>query len=229
MTIFYPAEQRGHAEHGWLQSHHSFSFADYYDPSKMGVSVLRVINDDRVMPGTGFDPHPHRDMEIITYMLAGEIEHRDSLGNRSRLKAGEVQVMSAGSGVIHSEHNPSATQPLHLLQIWIVPDRRGYPPRYRQADFGDRSGLNLIVAPDTEGALPIRQDVRLYQIRTDGGRLTLPSGEQRLYYLHIVRGALTLDGRHLAAGDALQFDGGPVRQIDSARSVEALLFELPQR
>jgi len=221
------SDQRGHADHGWLQSYHSFSFADYYDPHKMGVSVLRVINDDRIMPGSGFGAHPHRDMEIITYMLDGQIEHRDSMGNRSVLKAGEVQVMSAGSGVMHSEYNPSQEQPLHLLQIWILPDRNGYPPRYQQRDFGHRHGLSLIVANDDAAALPIRQDVRIYKIALEQGSLTLPQRSQRRYYLHLAQGEASIDGEPLQGGDAVEFYSEQALTLQTNAGVEALLFELP--
>ncbi|HEY5718692.1 MAG TPA: pirin family protein [Motiliproteus sp.] len=230
MQHLHLAAERGHANHGWLQTHYSFSFADYYNPDKMGVSVLRVINDDRIMPGTGFGAHPHRDMEIITYMLEGEIEHRDSMGNRTRLKAGEVQVMSAGSGVTHSEHNPSQTTPLELLQIWIQPDRRNYRPRYAQQDFSANQGLNLIVASDAEAsaaALPIRQDVRVYQLRLAQGTLSLPLQPQRLYYLHIARGELQVQGHQLQHGDALELQQPTPLEVSTRKGVDALLFELP--
>ena len=175
------ADERGVAEHGWLSSRHTFSFAHYYDPAQVGFSDLLVINDDRVAPGMGFGTHPHRDMEIITYVLAGEVAHRDSMGNGSVIRPGEVQRMSAGTGVRHSEQNPSRTTPLHLLQIWIVPDRAGYPPSYEQKAFPDeeRAGrLRLVASPDgAGGSVTIHQDARLY-VGTfdDGERATFYAG-----------------------------------------------------
>lgn len=159
MITLRPSAERGHARHGWLDSRHSFSFASYFDPEHMGVSDLRVLNEDRVAPGAGFGAHPHRDMEIITCVLDGAIEHRDTMDHQTRLRAGEVQVMSAGTGIRHSEFNASTTDPLHFLQIWIIPEHRGGEPRYAQKDFSGAGGHTLLVSPDgRDGSLPIRQD-----------------------------------------------------------------------
>ncbi|WKN21233.1 pirin family protein [Azotobacter vinelandii] len=229
MITLRPADERGHANLGWLDSHHSFSFADYYDPRHMGVSQLRVINDDRVAPRSGFDAHPHRDMEIVTYMLEGTVEHKDSMGNSSRLRAGEVQVMSAGSGVVHSEYNPSASEPLHLLQIWIQPRESRVPPRYAQKDFSSLRGLGLLVSPDgREGSLPIRQDACLYLARLDDRqRTSQPARTGRTYYLHVASGSLQVNGVSLAAGDGATLVDEPAIELEARDKTEALLFDLP--
>src|SRR5207244_11005755 len=158
-----PAEERGHANHGWLDSHHTFSFADYHDERHMGFRALRVINEDRVEPGRGFGTHSHRDMEIVTYVLEGELEHRDSMGTGSVIRPGEVQRMSAGTGVLHSEVNPSRSKPVHLLQIWILPERRGIKPEYEQKTFPDTGKLRLVASHDgADGSLTIHQDTKLF-------------------------------------------------------------------
>ncbi|WP_210395944.1 pirin family protein [Motiliproteus sediminis] len=228
MITPYPSAQRGYADHGWLQSYHRFSFADYYDPEQMGISVLRVINDDRVMPGAGFGAHPHRDMEIVSYVLEGAIEHRDSMGNTSRLNAGEVQVMSAGSGIVHSEYNPSTDTPLHFLQIWIQPDRAGYPPRYQQGDFSHLEGLNLVVGNDTDAPLSLRQDARIWQLRINDLSLDWVPKPDRQYYLHLARGELDLNGQSLSAGDGATIGNEPSLRLQTPTSAEGLLFELPR-
>ncbi|MFB8831038.1 pirin family protein [Azotobacter sp. CWF10] len=229
MITLRPAAERGHASLDWLDSYHTFSFADYHDPRHMGVSRLRVINDDRIAPRTGFDAHPHRDMEIITYMLEGTIEHKDSMGNNSRLKAGEVQVMSAGSGIVHSEYNPSASEPLHLLQIWIQPQESRVPPRYAQKDFSAVQGLGLVVSPDgREGSLPIHQDACLYLARLEEHQqVSQPTHADRTYYLHVASGNLQVNGMPLEAGDGATLVGEPAIALEARGKAEALLFELP--
>lgn len=222
------ADTRGHAEFGWLDSHHTFSFGSYHDPRYMGVSALRVINDDRVVPGAGFGAHPHRDMEIISYVLEGSIEHKDSLGSHSRLNAGELQVMSAGTGIVHSEFNPSATEGLHFLQIWIQPHTRGVEPRYEQHDVSALRGLSLVVSPDGhDGSLRIHQDARVWLARLDGETLVhdLPAG--RTGYLQVARGTLTLNGVTLAQGDGATISGETRVVLDGGEGAEALLFDLP--
>lgn len=222
------ADTRGHAEFGWLDSHHTFSFGSYHDPRYMGVSALRVINDDRVVPGAGFGAHPHRDMEIISYVLEGSIEHKDSLGSHSRLNAGELQVMSAGTGIVHSEFNPSATEGLHFLQIWIQPHTRSVEPRYEQHDVSALRGLSLVVSPDGhDGSLRIHQDARVWLARLDGETLVhdLPAG--RTGYLQVARGTLTLNGVTLAQGDGATISGETRVVLDGGEGAEALLFDLP--
>jgi len=237
MITLRPGNERGHARFAWLESRHSFSFASYYDPAHMGVSVLRVLNDDHVAPGAGFDPHSHRDMEIISYVLSGNIEHRDSMGSRHTLGVGEVQLMSAGTGIEHSEYNASSHEPLRFLQIWITPQARGLPPRYQQQPFTAREGLNLLIAPPQEarsGILSINQDARMYRIglqHTDTS-LALPFAPQRRYYLHVIDGTATLKGKDqqslpLSAGDAVTLDHESEATLAEARGLHALLFDLP--
>ncbi|MDH3222023.1 MAG: pirin family protein, partial [Gammaproteobacteria bacterium] len=224
-----PAEERGSADHGWLRSRHSFSFAGYYDPRYMGVSALRVINDDRVIPGAGFGAHSHRDMEIISYVKHGTIEHKDSMGNVERLPAGEFQLMSAGTGVTHSEYNPSRTEALEFLQIWIQPNVPGIEPGYQQKRFEDRPGLQLVASADArDGSLLLHQDASLYQLRLDAGQsasLELAAG--RTVYVHVVAGIVSVNGAQLEEGD-----GAKVAEIDSVEFTgvnqgEALVFDLP--
>lgn len=224
--------ERGHADHGWLDSRHSFSFADYFDPAHVQFGVLRVINEDRVAPGGGFGTHPHRDMEIISYVLAGQLAHRDSMGNGSVMVPGDVQRMSAGTGVLHSEMNPSGTEPVHFLQIWILPDRTGVTPGYEQKTFTEeekRGRLRLVVSPDgAEGAVRIHQDARMYAGLFDGNEsatLALP-GNRRLY-VHLVRGSLQANGVELAGGDALKLAGVTTLQLEAGRDAEVLVFDLP--
>lgn len=227
------AGERGHAVHGWLDSWHSFSFANYYDPRHMGVSVLRVINEDRIAPGAGFPPHPHQDMEIITYVLDGAVEHRDSEGNHGVIRPGEIQRMSAGTGIRHSEMNHSDSAPLHLLQIWILPAVRGIDPGYEQRAFppAERRGrLRLLASPDAaEGSVLLHQDVRLYGALLDGDEEAVhPLGAGRVAYVHVARGALEVDGERLSAGDATSVSAQPSVTLRRGENAEVLLFDMPQ-
>ena len=223
---------RGHADHGWLVSQHTFSFADYYDPAHVEYGVLRVINEDRVAPAKGFGTHGHRDMEIVSYVLEGQLEHHDSMGNGSVIVPGDVQRMSAGTGVMHSERNPSATDPVHFLQIWIRPTVAGGAPDYEQKHFAaeDKRGrLRLVLAPDgAEGAVRIRQDARVHAgLFTGAERAVFALAPQRRAYLHIARGSLVVDGERLAAGDAVKIEGRPQVVLDGGLDAEVLLFDLP--
>ncbi len=226
------AGDRGHAEHGWLESYHSFSFADYYDPEHMGYGALRVINEDRVQPGTGFGTHGHRDVEIITYVLEGALGHQDSIGNGSTIVPGDVQRMSAGTGVRHSEYNHEKQGVTHFLQIWIEPGRKGIAPAYEQKHFAaaeKRGRLRLIASPDgREGSVSMNQDAFLYAGLFDGderARLEIPAG--RKGYVHMARGTATVNGQPLGAGDALMTRSGAI-EIERGEGGEVLLFDLPQ-
>jgi len=227
-----PAKERGHADHGWLDTWHTFSFSDYYDPRFMGFRALRVINEDFVAPGHGFPTHPHRDMEIITYVLQGALQHRDSLGTGSIIRPGEVQRMSAGTGVRHSEANPSAEEAVHLLQIWIEPAKRGIAPGYEQKAFGEtekRGRLRLVASPDgADGSVTIHQDARVYATLLGPGQQavhTLAPG--RHAWLHVARGSLTLNGEHLGTSDGAAITGESVLTLVGDQDSEALLFDLP--
>jgi redox-sensitive bicupin YhaK (pirin superfamily) len=222
------AHERGHAQHGWLDSHHTFSFGSYYDPKHMGVSALRVINDDVVEPGAGFPTHGHNDMEIISFVKRGSIEHKDSMGHIQTLPAGEFQLMSAGTGVTHSEYNPSPSEPLNFLQIWIQPNQFGIEPGYQQKRFPP-GPMQLIASPDGgDGALLLHQDARLYQISLEAGQSTgLKYLSGRTLYLHIVRGALETEGTELVAGDGASLNDIDEFKTHSQSGVEALLFDLP--
>jgi len=226
------SDARGRADHGWLQSRHSFSFAEYYDPAHVQYGVLRVINEDRVAPGQGFDTHGHRDMEIVSYVLAGQLEHRDSMGNGSVIVPGDVQRMSAGTGVLHSERNPSASEPVHFLQIWIRPATAGGAPDYEQKHFtadARRGQLKLVVAPDgAGGVVRIRQDARVYAgLITGTERAVFALPPQRRAYLHVARGSLAVDGERLEAGDAVKVEDRREIVLDGGRDAELLLFDLP--
>ena len=225
------SEARGHADHGWLDTYHTFSFADYHDPAEMGWSVLRVINDDRVQPGTGFGTHGHRDMEIITYLLEGALEHKDSMGNGAVIRPGEVQRMSAGRGVMHSEFNPSPTDWTRLLQIWIEPNVRGVAPSYEQKFFPpeERSGrLRLVASGDgRDGSVTIHQDAALYAGLLAAGesvRCELAAG--RRAYLHVARGSVALNGTPLAAGDGARIAEEQKLEIAAGSDAEILWFDL---
>ena len=226
------ADERGHANHGWLDSFHSFSFADYHDPEYMGFGPLRVINEDRVAPGQGFGTHGHRDMEIISYVLDGALEHRDSMGNGSVMTPGDVQRMSAGRGVQHSEYNASRSAPVHFLQIWIEPNVRGIAPGYEQTRFepeAKRGRLCLVASPDgVEGSTTIHQDARVYAGLFDGQEnAVMPIRPARRIYVHLARGAARVNGESLGAGDALRLVDESALRIDAGRSAEVLVFDLP--
>ena len=231
MIVTRPSDERGHAEHGWLNSYHSFSFADYFDPNFTGFRALRVINEDRVKPGTGFDTHGHRDMEIVTYVLSGQLEHKDSLGNGSIIRPGEVQRMSAGTGIQHSEFNPSAQDEVHLLQIWLLPERKGLAPGYEQKVFpiaANPDRLCLVAARDGRGgALHIHQDVDLYAAHlSPGGRIAAPLAPGRHAWVQVARGGLTLNSLELGQGDGAAISGETAIDIQSAEGGEFLLFDL---
>ena len=231
MTELRRAGDRGHAEHGWLESYHSFSFADYHDAEHMGYGPLRVINEDRVQPGTGFGTHGHRDMEIITYVLEGALGHKDSIGNGSTIVPGDVQRMSAGTGVRHSEYNHEKAGVTHFLQIWIQPRRSGIAPSYEQKHFDSaekRGRLRLIVSPDgRNGSVSMNQDAFLYAGLLDGderARLEIAAG--RKGYVHVARGKVTVNGQALGAGDALKTGSGAI-ELEHGQGAEVLVFDLP--
>ncbi|APZ44407.1 pirin family protein [Acidihalobacter ferrooxydans] len=233
MLTLRKAADRGHAVHGWLDSWHSFSFADYYDPRHMGVSALRVLNEDRIAPGAGFPTHPHQDMEILTYVLEGAVEHRDSTGTHGVIRPGEVQRMSAGTGIRHSEMNHSSTELLHLLQIWIQPAERGIAPGYEQRAFpvDERRGrLRLLASPDAaQESVRLHQDVRVYgALLTGDEAVTYSLHDSRIAYVHVARGELTLDGTPLKAGDAASVSGQPLLHLRDGFDAEVLLFDLPK-
>lgn len=225
------AQDRGHASLSWLESKHTFSFGHYHDPKHMGFSALRVINDDIVKPGAGFDTHGHRDMEIISYVLEGTIEHKDSEGNVQTLPAGEFQLMSAGRGIYHSEYNASQNENLKFLQIWIQPNTFGKTPGYQQKDFGKENGLTLIASPDgKDGALNIKQDTSLYQLILDAGQsIDFDIEDGRNVYLHQIKGKLHIDSTVLEAGSGAKIEQqGKVRFMNNQQEqVTALLFDLP--
>jgi quercetin 2,3-dioxygenase len=231
MLTLRKSQERGHADHGWLDSYHSFSFANYYDPEHMGWGNLRVINEDRIAAGTGFGTHGHRDMEIISYVLEGNLAHKDSMGNVKGIPPGDVQRMSAGTGVMHSEFNHAPDQTTHFLQIWIEPNQRGIPPSYEQKTFdeGDKRGkLRLVASPDAaEGSVTIHADARLYAGLFDGeeaAEVQLASG--RKGYVHLVRGELEVNGRELKGGDAALLDDETTVRLRNGRGAEVLVFDL---
>lgn len=225
------AQERGHANHGWLDSHHTFSFANYYDPKQMGFRSLRVINEDQVSPGAGFGTHGHKDMEIITYVLSGSLEHKDSIGNGSVIQPGDVQRMSAGTGIMHSEFNHSQTEPVHLLQIWLLPESRGNPPSYEQHNFSlakEPGKLRLVASRDgRDGALTVGQDVDLYAaVLAKGDRLTRTLEPQRHAWLQVVRGAIVLNTVPLNTSDGAAMSEETDIVIEATRDAEILLFDL---
>jgi quercetin 2,3-dioxygenase len=225
------SEQRGHAQHGWLDTRFTFSFADYYDPKHVQFRTLRVMNDDRIAGGGGFPTHPHRDMEIVTYVLEGALAHRDSMGNGSVIKAGDVQYMSAGTGVAHSEFNASESEAVHLYQIWMFPDRNGHQPAYAQKNFSEeekRGKLLLVVSPDgSEGSLQIRQDNRLYASVLDQGQTVKHELKpERHAYVQVARGSVKLNGHQLKTGDGAEVSQEKAVQLTGIEKAEVLLFDL---
>ena len=231
MITFRDRMARGRSRTGWLDSRHSFSFADYHDPMQMGFRALRVINEDRVIPGAGFPAHRHQDMDIVTYVLSGALEHKDSLGNGTVIRPGEVQRMSAGSGIVHSEFNPSPTEPAHFLQIWIIPEHRGLPPSYEQKAFpvGERQGkLRLVAAPDgTDGALTLHEDARLFVANLAAGeRVAHGIAPGRGVWLQVARGIVALDGTEMREGDGAAVESASTIAIEADTDAEFLLFDL---
>ena len=238
MLTLRKSSDRGHADHGWLKSHHSFSFADYHDPRHMGFGNLRVINEDRIAPGTGFGTHGHRDMEIVSYVLSGELAHKDSMGNGGDgarvsgvVRPGDVQRMSAGRGVMHSEFNHAADATTHFLQIWIEPSRRGIEPGYEQKHFdvaAKRGTLALVASPDgRDGSVTINADASIRSGLFDGGEaFSGPLDPGRKTYVHVVRGAVTVNGQALQAGDALRLEAETALSIDHGAAAEVLVFDL---
>lgn len=225
------SNERGHAHHGWLESYHTFSFADYRDPAHMGFSVLRVINEDFVAPAQGFPTHPHRDMEIITYILEGALEHKDSLGTGSVIRPGEVQRMSAGTGIRHSEFNPSKTEAVHLLQIWLLPNREGVTPSYEQIRIEPGALVNrlrLVASPDgRDGSVTIHQDARVYAARLADAEVHHTLEPERRAWLQVARGTVTLNGQALSAGDGAGIENESRIALAAKDTAELLLFDLP--
>ncbi len=224
------ANERGHAEHGWLDTYHTFSFANYHDPQWMGFRSLRVINDDLVMPGMGFGTHPHRDMEIITYILSGSLEHKDSMGNGRVIRTGEVQYMAAGSGVQHSEFNPSPDEAVHLLQIWIQPDAKGVKPRYAEKSLKDAApGTLHLVTSKTgrDGSIAIHQDADLWLAKLDvGNRVTHKLASGRHAWVHVAEGEVSLNGKILSDGDAAAVNDESTLELNATKPAQVLLFDL---
>lgn len=228
------SNERGYADHGWLKSFHSFSFADYFDPQHIEFGPLRVINEDRVAPGEGFGTHGHRDMEIISYVLSGELAHKDSMGNGSTIRPGDVQRMSAGRGIMHSEFNPSGSEPVHFLQIWIQPDKQRIEPSYEEKRFNSedkRGRLRLIASPDrADESVLIHQDARVYAglfNGTEESALQVKPG--RRLYIHLARGSITANDSELAAGDALKLTDVSTLSLKNGHEAEVLVFDLPSR
>jgi quercetin 2,3-dioxygenase len=225
------SNDRGHADHGWLDTRFTFSFADYYDTEHVQFRTLRVINDDHIAGGGGFPMHPHRDMEIVTYVLDGALEHRDSMGNGSVIKPGDVQYMSAGTGVTHSEFNASESEPVHLYQIWMMPDKRGYKPAYDQKNFSEaekRGTLRLVASPDgRDGSVKIRQDNELYATRLGAGESVKHSLQpQRHAYVQVARGSVKLNGKPLETGDGAAISAEKSVELTGVNDAEVLLFDL---
>jgi redox-sensitive bicupin YhaK (pirin superfamily) len=225
------ANERGHADHGWLDTRHTFSFADYYDPKQMGFRGLRVINEDRVEPGQGFGTHGHRDMEILSYVLEGALAHKDSMGTGSTIRPGDVQRMSAGTGVMHSEFNASANEIVHFLQIWILPEKGGLPPGYEQKHFSnaDKQGrLRLIASPDgADGSVTVHANARVYAGRFGREQAaTLKLAEGRYAWVHVARGRARVAGQELGAGDAVGLSDEPAVEVQGLEDAEVLVFDL---
>ena len=231
MLTLRPSAERGYADHGWLKSFHSFSFAGYHDPAHMGFGNLRVINEDRIEPGTGFGTHGHRDMEIISYVMSGELAHKDNMGNGRSIPPGDVQRMSAGTGVLHSEFNHAPNDVTHFLQIWIEPNVTGIPASYEQKSFPDaekRGTLRLVASPDgSQGSVTLHADASLYAGLLDGAETaTLPLRPERKAYVQLIRGELVANGQRLSAGDALLLDGESAVVLGQGRDAEVLVFDL---
>jgi quercetin 2,3-dioxygenase len=230
MKLIRRANERGHAEHGWLDTYHTFSFADYYDPNWMGFRSLRVINDDLVMPAQGFGTHPHRDMEIITYVLSGALEHKDSMGNGRVIRPGEVQYMAAGTGIQHSEFNPSPDEAVHLLQIWIQPDRKGLKPHYAEKSLAKatKGQFNLVVSKSgRDGSLAINQDADLYIAQLDtANEASHVLKPERHAWVHVAEGEVKLNGDTLKAGDAVALSEESRVQLAASKPSQVLLFDL---
>jgi redox-sensitive bicupin YhaK (pirin superfamily) len=223
------SNERGHAEHGWLDSYHTFSFADYYDPKWMGYRTLRVINDDLVMPGQGFGMHPHRDMEIITYILSGALEHKDSMGNGRVIRPSDFQYMSAGTGVLHSEFNPSNEEAVRLLQIWVMPDEKGVKPRYAEKSFAKTPAGFYLVTSKTgrEGSIGIHQDADLWLAKLDGkNRVSHKLGADRHAWVHVAEGDVNVNGKKLSGGDAAAITGGETIELSADKPAQVLFFDL---
>jgi redox-sensitive bicupin YhaK (pirin superfamily) len=231
MQVIRRSSERGHADHGWLNSYHSFSFAGYFDPQHVSFGPLRVINEDRVAPGQGFGTHSHQDMEIISYVLQGQLAHKDSMGNGSVIRPGDVQRMSAGTGVQHSEFNPSADEPVHFLQIWIVPGQKGIKPGYEEKRFSEaekRGKLRLIASTGgVEGSVKVHQDVQVFAGLFDAGeQASLAVSPGRQVYVHLARGHLWVNGEQLHAGDALKLSDTRTVELSRGESAEVLVFDL---
>ncbi|YCH30817.1 pirin family protein [Erwinia sp. D4-22] len=229
MIYLRKAEERGHANHGWLDSWHTFSFANYYDANFMGFSALRVINEDVIAGGQGFGTHPHKDMEILTYVLSGTVEHQDSMGNKEQIPAGEFQIMSAGTGVRHSEYNASSSEPLHLYQIWIIPEKTGIEPRYDQRRFADVQGRQLILSPDArEGSLKVYQDMTLSRwVLKAGESDSIALDPSRRIWIQVVKGEVQVNDQTIAASDALAIWEESALVLKASSDAEILLFDLP--
>jgi redox-sensitive bicupin YhaK (pirin superfamily) len=231
MIQIYKSNDRGHADHGWLDSRFSFSFAEYYDPEHVQFRTLRVMNDDRIAGGGGFPTHPHRDMEIVTYVLEGALAHKDSMGNGSLIRPGDVQYMSAGTGVAHSEFNASQKDPVHMYQIWMFPDKKNYAPVYDQKRFSEaekHGRLRLVVSPDgREGSVKIRQDNQLYAtVLGPGESVKHELGPDRHAYVQVARGSVTLNGKELDTGDGAAISEEKTLQLTGVKNAEVLLFDL---
>jgi quercetin 2,3-dioxygenase len=224
------ADERGQADYGWLNTHYTFSFADYYDPEHMGFRALRVINDDIVGPGAGFDTHPHRDMEILTYVLSGALQHKDSMGNGRVIAPGEFQYMSAGTGVLHSEFNPSPSEPVHLLQIWILPDKKGLKPHYAERTGSELPGGRLTLVASKagrDGSIRINQDSDLYLAKLSPGEaVTHNLRPQRHAWVHVAEGEVTLNGKDLRAGDGAAISDETALKLAGGGSSQVLVFDL---
>ncbi|MEQ5575072.1 pirin family protein [Providencia huaxiensis] len=229
MIYLRKANERGHANHGWLDSWHTFSFSSYYDEQFMGFSALRVINEDFIAAGQGFGTHPHKDMEILTYVLNGAVEHKDSMGNMEQIPAGEFQIMSAGTGIRHSEYNPSNEEELHLYQIWIIPEKTGIEPRYEQKRFDSKDGKQLVLSPDArDGALKVYQDMELWRWALPANKThTHRIADKRVVWIQVVKGDVEVNGQKATTSDGLAIWQETELSIKASEDSEILLFDLP--